>query len=441
MEVIPHNYEVEAAVIGALMLDPTTIRKIADLPEDVFHFKPHKTLFKTAKSLFALGKPTDLLTVETWLFDRGLLECDGFHMKQIMGSCVDLIVSGEQVEGYAEILLDKYKRRNLIEAGDRIYTLGLSSVDRQFDDVSAEARAYLENACVGGRKTRSSTFAECLSEVLADIEKGETPGFSTGLADLDGLARLQPKELFVVAGRASMGKTSFGVFLANQFLAKYPLPVLFFSAEMGKEQLTCRFLALKANIPIIQLLSNKISSTEGDKLMAEAGKSLTQPLYIDDTPGRLMTPDSMRAELLRIQSLERSPQNPEGQIGLVILDYLQLLGDRTASNRAQQVGAVSGACKSLAKEFDCPVVALAQINRQVENASNKRPDLSDLKDSGDIEQDADVVVMLYRDEYYNPDTPDRGVAELLIRKNRNGPTGSCKVRYDPVIGSFKNLLS
>jgi len=266
------------------------------------------------------------------------------------------------------------------------------------------------------------------------LEGGETSGISTGLVDLDGLTGgLIRQDLIVIAARASMGKTWLACHLANQ-LALGGMPVVFFSAEMSKPQITKRFLAMHSGIDSSRLIQNKIYKSEWEVLSKAVGTIAELPIIIDDTPASAQIPSKMRSVLRRIQS-ER------GQLGLVVLDYIQKLGNRAAGNRAQVIGSFSGAFKDMAKEFDVPFVCLAQINRGVEGQTNKRPTMADIKDSGDIEQDADVIHLLYRDEYYNPDTPDKGVMEVAIGKNRNGPTGVCKVLFNPSVGLFRNVVT
>jgi len=221
--------------------------------------------------------------------------------------------------------------------------------------------------------------------------------------------------------------------LANH-LALGGMPVVFFSAEMSKPQITKRFLAMHSLIDSSRLIQNKIYKSEWEVLSKAVGTIAELPIIIDDTPASAQTPSKMRSVLRRIQS-ER------GQLGLVVLDYIQKLGNRAAGNRAQVIGSFSGAFKDMAKEFDVPFVCLAQINRGVEGQTNKRPTMADIKDSGDIEQDMDLGLLLFREEYYNPDTPDKGVMEVAVAKNRNGPTGLCKVLFNPCVGQFRNQVT
>jgi replicative DNA helicase len=277
------------------------------------------------------------------------------------------------------------------------------------------------------------TIADCLAEVFNRIEQGVSPAWTTGLTDLDVLiGGLTRKDLIVIAARASMGKTWLACHLANHIATEQSLPVVFFSAEMSKEQLTKRFLSMHSGIDSHRLAHNQVYEDEYDALVEAISTLSKLPIIIDDTPATQLTPAQVRSVLRRIRS-ER------GELGLVVLDYIQKLGDRAAGNRAQAVGKFSGAFKDIAKEFDVPFVALAQINRGVESQANKRPLMSDIKDSGDIEQDMDLGLLLYRDDYYHADTENKGAMEIIVGKNRNGATGTCRVLFDATTGDFSNL--
>ncbi len=261
------------------------------------------------------------------------------------------------------------------------------------------------------------------------------PGYLTGLLDLDDMTGgMVRKDLIIVAARVSMGKTWFGGHLALQFAGKHQLPVVFFSAEMSKESLTKRFLASLSGINVQRLIWNKVHDKEWDECLSAAiGELVKMPIFIDDTPGTRLTPATMRNVLRRVE-------DQHGKIGLVVLDNLQLLGERSAVNRAQDVAALAGQCKAIAKDFDVPFVALAQIHRGVESRNDKRPLLLDLKEGGDIEQYADVALCLYRDDYYNPDSIEKGKIELIVRKQRNGALGTAKCWFSPEKGSFISIL-
>ena len=260
------------------------------------------------------------------------------------------------------------------------------------------------------------------------------PGYLTGLLDLDDMTGgMVRKDLIIVAARVSIGKTWFAIHLALQIAKKYKLPVVFFSAEMSKEALTKRMLAMASGINSQRLMWNKIYEEESEKLASTIGDLSGLPIIIDDTSGPSLTPALMRSLLRRVEQ-------DYGKIGLVILDNLQLLGERSAVNRAQDVAALAGQCKAIAKDFDVPFVALAQIHRGVESRNDKRPLLLDLKEGGDIEQYADLALCLYRDDYYNPESSENGKIEVIVRKQRNGDMGTVKCWFNPEKGSFISII-
>jgi replicative DNA helicase len=430
-DVALQNIDAEEGVLGGILLDPSAISIVANiLPPSAFFITAHQRIYQAALVLHHKNKPTDLMSVTTWLADHELLEKIGGQFK--LAQLVDRTVSAVNIDRYAELILDKYQRRQLIAAANEVITLA--------EDTSTELETVLEHSeqkIFGATKHQSDRFepesiGECLIAAFHQLEGGETSGISTGLLDLDGLTGgLIRQDLIVIAARASMGKTWLACHLANH-LALEGMPVVFFSAEMSKSQLTKRFLAMHSGIDSSRLIQNKIYKSEWDVLTKAVGTIAELPIIIDDTPATAQTPSRMRSVLRRLQS-ER------GQLGLVVLDYIQKLGNRAAGNRAQVIGSFSGAFKDMAKEFDVPFVCLAQINRGVEGQTNKRPTMADIKDSGDIEQDMDLGLLLYREEYYNPDTPDKGVMEVAVAKNRNGPTGVCKVLFNPTLGQFRNI--
>ncbi|MGK7951828.1 MAG: replicative DNA helicase [Xenococcaceae cyanobacterium] len=272
-----------------------------------------------------------------------------------------------------------------------------------------------------------------MANVFNKIEQGSSPAYPTGLTDLDSLiGGLIKQDLIVVASRPSMGKSWLGCYLADYIAKHENKPVVFFSAEMSEEQLTKRFLSMHTGIDSQRLIHNQIYEDEYDSLVEGLSNLAELPIIIDDTPASELTPTRIRSVLRRIQS-------DKGELGLVVLDYIQKLGDRAAGNRAQAIGKYSGSCKDIAKMFNIPFVALAQINRGVESQSNKRPTMALIKDSGDLEQDSDLLLILYRDEYYQSNTDDKGVMEIIVGKNRNGATGTCRVQFDPCIGLFRNV--
>ncbi len=426
------NIEAEEAILGGILLDPLAISIVAEvLPAEAFCLQSHQQIYKTALKLYQKDQPTDLMQVSTWLADHKLLDEIGGTAK--LAELVNRTVSAVNIDRYALIVLNKYQRRQLVQVGHEIVELGYDTTT-ELETIFDSSEEKIFNLTTNKQdKFQPLPISDCLANVFNKIEKGSSPAYATGLTDLDSLiGGLIKQDLIVVAGRPSMGKSWLGCYLANYIVTSQQKPSVFFSAEMSEEQLTKRFLSMHTGIDSQRLMHNQIYEDEYDSLVEGLGNLAELPIIIDDTPAGDLTPTKIRSVLRRIQS-ER------GELGLVVLDYIQKLGDRAAGNRAQAIGKYSGACKDIAKTFNTPFVVLAQINRGVEANSNKRPSMADIKDSGDIEQDMDLGLLLYRDEYYKSDTDDKGIMEIIVGKNRNGGTGTCKVLFNPSVGKFTNL--
>lgn len=428
-QALPTNIEAEESILGGILLDPNAMSRIENiLNPHAFSLQAHQQIYQAALELHQQQQPTDLMTVRTWLTDHKLLDKIGGEDKLVQ--LINSTVSAVNIDRYAELVMDKYNRRLLIKTGYELVELGHDTTTDLEDIFQSSEQKIYELTKTQTDRFEPVSINQCLQEVFQELEKGQNPGYPTGILDLDTLiGGLLRQDLIVIAARASMGKTWLACYLAQQILIQQQLPVVFFSAEMSRTLLTKRFLAMESGIDCQRLIQNKIYRQEYNALSESLNQLRNYPLIIDDTPSGMQTPSRMRSALRRIAS-ER------GQIGLVILDYIQKLGDRAAGNRAQAIGAFSGAFKDMAKEFDVPFLCLAQINRGVEGQNNKRPFMSDIKDSGDIEQDMDIGLLLYRDEYYNSDSPDKGVMEINVAKNRNGGTGTVKVLFEPSVGKF-----
>ncbi len=425
------NIEAEEAILGGILLDPKAISIVADiLPVESFCLQSHQLLYKTALELYQKDKPTDLMAISTQLADHNLLEKVGGTTK--LSQLINRTVSAVNIDRYALLVLNKYQRRQLVRVGHEIVELSYDTT-AELETIFDASQEKIFNLTTNKQdKFHALPINECLANVFNKIEQGSSPAYSTGLTDLDSLiGGLIKQDLIVIAARPSMGKSWLGCYLANYIAKNENKPVVFFSAEMSEEQLTKRFLSMHAGIDSQRLMHNQIYEDEYDALVEGLSNLAELPIIIDDIPASELTPTKMRSVLRRIQS-------EKGELGLVVLDYIQKLGDRSASNRAQAIGKYSGACKDIAKTFNTPFVVLAQINRSVEGQSNKRPSMADIKDSGDIEQDMDLGLLLYRDEYYKSDTDDKGIMEIIVGKNRNGGTGTCLVEFDPSIGKFSN---
>ncbi len=429
----PQNIEAEEAILGGILLDPEAISRVSDrlLPE-AFYISAHKDIYQAAVRLHAQGKPTDLLSVTSWLTDHDLLARIGGRNK--LATLVDRTVSAVNIDGLAGLVMEKYLRRQLIKAGNEIVHLGYET-ETELPTVLDQA----EQKVFGVTQERPQSGLVHISDTLInnfqDIEDRNQgialPGIPCGFYDLDAMTSgFQRSDLIIVAGRPSMGKTAFCLNLAHNIAASYKLPVAFFSLEMSKEQLTQRLLASEAQIESSYLRTGRLSQTQWEPLSRAIGILSEMPIYIDDTPNITVT--QMRSQSRRLQAEIGT------ELGLIVIDYLQLM-EGGGDNRVQELSKITRQLKGLARELSVPVIALSQLSRGVEARTNKRPMLSDLRESGSIEQDADLVIMLYRDEYYSPDTPDRGIAEVIIAKHRNGPTGTAKLLFNPQFTKFQNL--
>jgi replicative DNA helicase len=431
----PQSIETEEAILGGILLDPNAIARVADiLCPEAFYIGTHREIYKAALVLHAADRPVDLMMISTWLYDHDLLERIGGQAK--LASLVERTVSAVNIDRYAALVMDKYLRRQLIHAGNEIVQLGY--------EVSTELEVVLDQS---EQKIFNLTHSEAtavdieqpidiLIRIYDQLGSPKLKGRATGIHDLDKLiGGLKRKNLYIVAGRSGMGKTQFAVNLASEAL-KQKAPVVFFSAEMDRDSLMTRILAWESGVDAKKIEEHSLDSPNEFECLAEAIDSLSDiPLYLDDTSGSALTPARIRSAIRRATSIYGKP-------ALVVLDYLQLLGDESASgNRVVELDRLANGCKSIAKEFDVPFVALAQINRTTESQSNKRPVISQLRESGAIEQAADAILMLYRDDYYNTDTPDRGICEVIVGKQRGGPTGTIKTLFKPETSRFLNLAS
>ena len=430
----PQNVEAEESILGGILLDPEAIGRVADLlrPEG-FYINAHKEIYKAALALHSQSKPVDLMSVTTWLFDHELLEKVGGQSKLV--ELVDRTVSAVNVDRYAALVMDKYLRRQLIQAGNEIAQLGYETsleLETVLDQAEQNIFSLTQKRPQQGLVPISETLIQAFQEIETHHQGIALPGIPSNFYDLDALTGgFQRSDLIIVAGRPSMGKTSFAIGMARQIAET--LPIAIFSLEMSKEQLVQRILASEAEIESNYLRTGRIAANQWDKLSHALGTLSDLPIYIDDTPNQTVM--QMRSQARRLQAEQG------GKLGLVLIDYLQLMEGSGSENRVQELSRITRSLKGLARELGVPVFALSQLSRGVEARTNKRPMMSDLRESGSIEQDADLIIMLYRDEYYNENTPDRGIAEVIITKHRNGPTGVVKLLFDPQFTRFRNLAT
>ena len=432
----PQNLEAEEAVLGGILLDPDAMARVADiLHPDAFYGAAHREIFRTALALYGQNKPTDLTSMTAWLADTGQLEKVGGAVG--LAKLPERIIGTAAIDQYAQLVMDKYLRRQLIKVGNEVMELGFDHrrpLSRLLDEAEQKVFAVSKERPQGGLVSTveilTSTFNEIESRSMGD----SVAGIPVNFYDLDAITQgLQRSDLIIVAGRPAMGKTSIVLSMAKNVAALHDLPVCMFSLEMSKEQLTYRLLSMETGLESGRLRTGRLAQEEWP-LLGQGISSLSQlPLFIDDKPDSgVMEMRSLCRQLMAQQRRE---------LGMVVVDYLQLMEGSNSDNRAQDLSVITRGLKQLARELQVPVVALSQLNRGVESRTNKRPMLSDLRESGSIEQDADLVLMIYRDEYYNPETPDKGLAEVIVTKHRNGPVGTVKLLFESQYTRFRNLAT
>jgi len=436
----PHSLEAEQSLIGGLLLDNTAWEKIADLVtgED-FYRDDHRRIYQHIAKLVDVGRPADVVTVFESLEKSGEAEQAGglAYLTEIANNTP----SAANIRRYAEIVHERAILRKLVTIGDEIAASALtpSGKDAKILLDEAEARVF-EIAEAGARHISGfQSIQPLLKQVVDRVQElydrdnpSEVTGIPTGFADLDGkTAGLQPTDMLIVAGRPSMGKTSFALNIAEHVAVEKRLPVAIFSMEMSGTQLATRFISSVGRINMQKILNGRLSDDDWKRLTMAMGKLYEAPIYVDETPN--LNPIDLRARARRLA-------RQHGSLGLIVIDYLQLMsGMRETDNRTTELSEISRSVKALAKELHVPILALSQLNRSLEHRADKRPVMSDLRESGALEQDADVIMFIYRDEVYNPDSPDKGTAELIIGKHRNGPTGMVRMTFLGEFTRFENF--
>ena len=431
----PQNIEAEEAVLGGILLDPEAISRVSDrLLAEAFYISAHKQIYEAALKLQSQGKPTDLLSITSWLTDHELLAKVGGKSKLVQ--LVDRTVSAINIDSLATLVMDKYLRRKLIQAGNDIVQLGYQT-ETELPIVLDRAEQKVFNITQDRPQQGLIAIEHTLTDTFQDLENRDReqalPGILSDFYDLDALTSVfQRSDLIIVAARPAMGKTALCLNIARNVATRYKkMPVAVFSLEMSKEQLVQRLLASEAGIESQRMRSGRISQNEWEQLSRAFGNLAQLPIYIDDTAN--MTVMEMRSQARRLQAEKNS------ELSLIVIDYLQLMESSSSDNRVQELSKITRSLKGLARELKVPIIALSQLSRGVEARTNKRPLLSDLRESGSLEQDSDLVLMIYRDDYYNADSPDRGVTEIIAAKHRNGPTGTVKLLFNPQYTQFLNF--
>ena len=397
----PQNIEAEESILGGILLDPEAMGRIVDLitPES-FYVRAHQEIYEAALKLHSQGKPTDFLTVKSVLEDHSLLEKIGGIDK--LTQLLDRTVSAVNIDRYAALIMDKYLRRQLISSGHEIVSLGFETtrdLEIVLDESEKKIFGLTQKRPQGGLVPISDTIIQTFNELEKLHNQTALPGIETGFYDLDAMTGgLQRADLIIIAGRPSMGKTAFGLGLVAHIAKNFNLPVAIFSLEMSKEQLSMRLLASEAEIESNRLRSGRFVQDDYSTISTAIGTLSNLPIYIDDSAN--VTVMQVRSQVRRLLAEKK------GDFGLVLIDYLQLMEGAEKDNRVQELSKMTRSLKGLAREIKAPVIALSQLSRGVEARNNKRPMMSDLRESGSIEQDADLIMMLYRDEYYNPETID-----------------------------------
>jgi replicative DNA helicase len=435
----PHSIEAEQSLLGGLLLDNAAWERLADLitPED-FYRDDHRRIYQQIVRLLDLGKPADVVTVFEALEKNGEAETVGGlpYLAEIANNTP----SAANIRRYGEIVHERAILRKLVAAGDEIAASALAPSGKDAKTLLDEAESKVFEIAEAGARHASGfqSIQPILKQVVDRVQElydrddpSEVTGIPSGFVDLDNkTSGLQPADMVIIAGRPAMGKTTFALNIAEHVAVEKRLPVAIFSMEMPSTQLATRFIASVGRIELQKIRNGRLSDDDWERLTMAMSKLYDAPLYIDETPG--LNPLDLRA---RARRLARQC----GRLGLIVIDYLQLMnGTREADNRATELSEISRSVKALAKELHVPIVALSQLNRSLEQRPNKRPVMSDLRESGAIEQDADVIIFIYRDEVYNPDTPDKGTAELIIGKHRNGPTGMVRMTFLGEYTRFEN---
>ena len=434
----PQNLDAEESVLGAMMLSPGAIGAVSEvLDAGDFYRESHAKIYRAALALYAKGEPVDAITLVDELDERGELEDVGGRAR--IAELAALVPATANAAHYARIVAEMATLRGLVRAGSEIARLGQERPGETLDLVDRAEQIVFELA----QQRVTSDFAhiesllkESFERITQLYEAGvDITGVPTGFRDLDKLTSgFQPGNLVILAARPSMGKSALGLCAATNIAVRHNIPVALFTLEMSKSEVTQRLMCSEGKVESQRLRTGKLAQDDWSRLTAACDKLMKAPIYVDDTGSTTMM--DIRSKARRLKS-----QHPD--LGLIVVDYLQLMtSGKDMENRVQEVSQISRQLKVLARDLDVPILALSQLSRAVEQRHDKRPILSDLRESGSIEQDSDLVLFIYRDEYYNPDETDQqGLAEVHVAKHRNGPTDSLKLSFLKRYAKFSDLAA
>jgi replicative DNA helicase len=439
LKVPPHSIEAEQSVLGGLLLDNGAFDRIADVVMEVdFYRDDHRRIFRHISRLVERSKPADVVTVDESVKNSEDKDKTGglAYLAELAGNTP----SAHNIRRYAEIVRECAVLRKLIEVSTDITDSAFNRMGKEVGQLLDEAESKVFQIAEAGARTQQGfmQIQPLLTQVMERIDllyhkdnPSDITGVPTGYHDLDQrTSGLQPGDLVIVAGRPSMGKTALALNMAEHVAVDNRLPVAVFSMEMSGTQLAMRMLGSIGRLDQHKLRTGKLTDDDWNRLTNAVGKLHDAPIHIDETPA---------LNALELRARARRLHRQYGTLGMIVVDYLQLMeATSSGENRATEISEISRSLKSLAKELKVPVVALSQLNRGLEQRPNKRPVMSDLRESGAIEQDADLILFIYRDEVYNPDTPDKGVSEIIIGKQRNGPIGTIKLTFLGEYTRFEN---
>lgn len=438
----PHSLEAEQSLLGGLLIDNEALDKVADIVSVTdFYRQDHQIIYQHIHRLIERSQPADIVTVGESLESNSELNTVGGL--EYLGILAESTPTAANIRGYAQIIRERSIMRNLVEVGTDIVDNALSPQGRDAQQLLDESESKIFQIAEAGKNDRMgfTDIKELLPQVAERIDQlfqrdnpSDVTGIPTGYKDLDMMTSgLQPGDLIIIAGRPSMGKTSLALNMCEYVSVDTGLPTAVFSMEMASNQLVSRLIGSVGKLNQHKMRTGQLDDNDWEKLSYALGQLNEAPIFIDE--GSALNPYEVRARARRLHK-------QCGKLGLIVIDYLQLMGSAgSTENRATEISEISRSLKALAKELNVPVIALSQLNRSVEQRPDKRPVMSDLRESGAIEQDADVIMFIYRDEVYNPETPDKGIAEIILAKQRNGPVGRVKLTFLGEFTKFENYAN